>query len=97
MKRNINRGISLLLTVCLVLGIFASSGLTLVRAADVESKVEVVTSTPNLIANGNFGEVRDVNAYPNLSMPAIWGNTNITAGGENFAMHVTDAYAYDGT
>ena len=58
MKRNCKRGISLLLTVCLVLGIFASSGITLVRAESAttpEPAEETVISSPNLIPNGTFG------------------------------------------
>ena len=79
MKKSLNRGISLLLTACLVLGIFASSGLTLVRAENVEDPVEtVVVSAPNLIANGTFGEVRDVNVYPDKKLPTDWKATNLT-------------------
>ncbi|MBE6942101.1 MAG: hypothetical protein E7455_07465, partial [Ruminococcaceae bacterium] len=96
MKTDLKRGIIILLSVCMVLGIFAGSGLNLARAADAEPTVETVVSAPNLIANGAFGEVRDVNVYPNLTVPTGWTNTNFSAAGDAITLQVTDAYAHDG-
>ncbi|MBE6942463.1 MAG: hypothetical protein E7455_09320, partial [Ruminococcaceae bacterium] len=95
MKRNLNRGISLLLTVCLVLGIFASSGLTLVRAEDANVTTETNISYVNLIENGTFGEAKDVTNYADKTLPEGWSGVGLKT--STVVIQVTDAYALDGT
>ncbi len=93
MKRNLNRGISILLSVCMVLSILAGSGVSLVRAESA-TKTETVVSLPNLIANGTFGEVRNVSTYTINAIKYLksWSGSSF----KNMTVEATDAYVLNG-
>ncbi|MBR5262108.1 MAG: hypothetical protein IKV47_08060, partial [Oscillospiraceae bacterium] len=97
MKRTLKRSISLLLTVCMVLGILAVPGIIPVRAesteATPETTPEVILTEKNLIANGTFGEVREVSYYTSEHDAELgWSYTNMSL----MQIEATNAYAFDG-
>ena len=92
MKRNLNRGISILLSVCMVLSILAGSGVSLVRAESAP-KTETVVSLPNLIANGTFGEVRNVSTYEKVTAKELGCSYSGTS---YMTVELTDAYQVNG-
>ena len=92
MKKSLNRGISLLLSVCMVLSILAVPGIIPARAESAETTQATKVVEKNLIVNSTFSETINSNEFGDRVLPTGWTNVGLSQVKE-LAVRVSDAYA----